>query len=261
MKIVEIKNVSVFYKHKSALNNISLDIEENSFVSVIGPNGSGKTTLLRTINGLTRVSKGEIYVFTEKLNSKNVVKIRKDIGYVPQQYNIDANLPILVEDVISIGRYGKIGLFKKLSLKDKEIIEEVITLLKIKHLLKKPVGHISGGEYQKVSIARALVQQPKILLLDEPTSNLDPKSQFELLQLIKNIYLRKHITTIFVTHILSHIPDCCNKVVLLKNGEVVSVGEPNEVLKEETLSLLYECSVQIELINNKRHFHIGSLHP
>lgn len=261
MNAVEIKNVSVYYHRNVALDNVCLKVRSNSFVTILGPNGSGKTTLLCVINGLRKLSKGEVFVFGKKLSSKNVVRIRKDIGYVPQSYNLDSKLPFLVRDIINIGRFGKLGFFNKLSFEDKKIIDEVVCLLKIEYLLNKPIGHLSGGEYQKVQIARALVQQPKILLLDEPTSNLDPKSQYELLQLIENIYLQKQITTIFVTHILSHIPNCCSEIVLMKNGKIISVGKPEVVLKEEILSNLYECSVQITFVNHKRHFHIGSLHP
>lgn len=261
MKIVEIINVSVYHHKKIILENINLEIEDNKFITIIGPNGSGKTTLLNVINGFKKISKGEIFVFGKKLNQKNVVEIRKNIGYVAQNYNIDPKLPFLVKDIISLGRFGKLGFFKNLSYEDKKIIDETISLLKIENLINKPIGHLSGGEYQKVQIARALVQQPKILLLDEPTSNLDPKSQYELLELIENIYLQKQITTIFVTHILSHIPECCSEIVLIKNGKIISVGKPQEVLKEEILSQLYECSVQISYLNHKRHFHIGSLHP
>ncbi|MFN3551132.1 MAG: ABC transporter ATP-binding protein [Endomicrobiia bacterium] len=261
MKIVELRNVYFQYDKNVILENINLELEEKTFLAIIGPNGSGKTTLLNIISGLKKVSKGEVFVFEKKLCRKNIVEVRKEIGYVAQNYIIDKKLPFLVKDIISLGRYGKVGFFKNLSYEDKSIIEETISFLKIEDLKEKPIGHISSGECQKIHIARVLVQQPKILLLDEPTSSLDPKSQHELLKLVEDIYLKKNITTIFVTHILNHIPSCCNKIILLKNGKIISSGKPDEVLKKDILSNLYTCDVEIEIINNKRHFHIGPLHP
>ncbi len=262
MKVIELKNVWLWYgKKKIILEDINLDLEEKTFLTIIGPNGAGKSSLLNVISGLKKVSFGEVYVFGKKLCRKNIVEVRKEIGYVAQNYLIDKKLPFLVKDIISLGRFGKLGFFKNLNYEDKIIIDEVISFLKIDSLTEKPIGHLSGGEFQKVHIARVLVQQPKILILDEPTSNLDPKSQYELLDIIENIYKQKNITTICVTHILNHIQSCCNKIILLKNGKIISSGKPDEVLRKDFLSNLYECEVQVENIDNKRHFHIDPIHP
>lgn len=261
MNCVELKDVSVVRGKFFVLKNINLTIKENTFVSVIGPNGAGKTTLIKIINGLAKVSNGEVKVFDMVLSSKNVVGVRKEIGYVPQHINLEQKFPILVRDVIKIGKFGKKGFFKRFTDEDKLIFNEIVSFIKIEHLLDKPVGHLSGGELQKVSIGRALFQQPKILILDEPTSNLDPKSQYEILQLIEKIYQEKQITTIFVTHILSHIPVCCNDIILVKHGRIYSQGTPEKILREDLLSELYDCNVEIKFIGERRHFHIGSFHP
>jgi ABC-type cobalamin/Fe3+-siderophores transport system ATPase subunit len=128
-------------------------------------------------------------------------------------------------------------------------------------LAGKPIGHLSGGELQKVSFARVLAQQPRLLLLDEPTSNLDPKAQGEILRLVESIFAEKKYTILFVTHILSHIPGCCDRVVLMKNGTVMHEGDAGTMLSGELLSSLYECPVETGILNGKRHFHVGESHP
>lgn len=259
--IVELNNVAVSYRENIALKGVTLSIDEGSFVSVIGPNGAGKTTLLTVINGLGTILSGSVKVFGKALQSNNLSVIRKDIGYIPQHLSIDPRSPISVREAISIGRFGKIGLLNKLITADDEIIESAMDAVGISHLANNPIGHLSGGEHQKVSIARALAQQPKIILLDEPTSNLDPKAQDEIMRLIERIYSsEKKYTIVFVTHILSHIPQSCNHVVLMKKSKIMYTGNAEKALEAELLSELYDCRIEIGVINGKRHFHAGESH-
>ncbi len=258
--IVSIKNVSVSFRENVALKDISLDIDGGAFVSVIGPNGAGKTTLLTIVNGLGKILSGSVQVFGETLTRINARRIREDIGYVPQHVNIDIRSPVSVHEAVCIGRYGKKGLLGKWTENDENMVRDALKTVGIAHLAAKPIGHLSGGEHQKVSIARAIAQEPKIILLDEPTSNLDPKSQNDILQLIERIYGERKFTIVFVTHILSHIPECCSQVVLMKKGRVIYKGGSDEAFREDRLADLYECSLQISKINGKRHFHIGNDH-
>jgi ABC-type cobalamin/Fe3+-siderophores transport system ATPase subunit len=258
--IVELDNVAVSYRENIVLKGLTLGIEEGSFVSVIGPNGAGKTTLLTVINGLGTILSGSVRVFGKLLVHSNVFVIRRDIGYIPQHLNIDPRSPVFVREAVSIGRFGKIGLFNKLTLADNNIVESAMDAVGISHLANKPIGHLSGGEHQKVSIARALAQQPRIILLDEPTSNLDPKSQSEIIRLIEKIYLERKYTIVFVTHILSHIPPCCRQAVLMRDGKIMFDGDANKALNEDLLSELYDCRIEIGTINGKRHFHAGESH-
>jgi len=244
-KLVEIENVTVSYREDIALKNVSLGIEEGTFLAVIGPNGAGKTTLLTVINGLGRILSGSVRVFGISLTLRNIGRIRKDIGYIPQNSNIDPRAPISVREVVSIGRTGKIGLFRRQSYKDKKIVEGAMGLVSIDDLADRPIGHLSGGEQQKVAIARALAQQPRILLLDEPTANLDIKSQKELTDLIDRIYKENKLTMVFVTHILSHIPTSCKEAVLMKKGKIVWTGKIGSALQESTLSDLYDYPIDI----------------
>lgn len=241
---IEIENATVSYRENIALRNISLNIERGSFVAVVGPNGAGKTTLLTLINGLGRLQSGTVNIFGLRVTNKNINHIRKDIGYVPQHILIDPRMPISVHDAVMLGRYGKIGLFRHPGKGDYKIVDDVCECIGITHLKDKPIGHLSGGEQQKVSLARSLTQEPKILLLDEPTANLDPRAQNEITDLIEGIYKQEKLTIIFVTHILSHLPDVCSDAILLKNGRVITSGSMDNVFTKKWLSEVYDYAVE-----------------
>lgn len=243
-KIADIENCTVSYRENIALKNITLSINEGTFLAVIGPNGAGKTTLLTVINGLGKIISGSVKVLGAKLTSQNMGQIRKEIGYVPQSSAIDPRSPICVSDVVMIGRLAKIDLFRHLGTEDHEIVESAMDLVGISELKERPIGHLSGGEQQKVAIARALAQQPKIMLLDEPTANLDIKAQRDIIELIDRIYNEQNLTIVFVTHILSHIPGSCKEAVLMKQGKIVWTGKLKDALQEELLSTVYDYPVK-----------------
>lgn len=238
--IIEIKNATVLNKGTIALDDISLKIEEGEFVAVVGPNAAGKTTLLRAINGLNKVKYGSIKVFGKDLKDGNMQNIRREIGYVPQKISIDQKFPISIYEVVLIGRAGKSGIFNRISIQDRKIIEETMDFMGIADISKKPIGHLSGGELQKVLIAKALAQTPKILLLDEPTSHLDFKAKDDLLDSIEKIHKKYLITIILVTHVFEHIPESCSKAVLMKQGKIVSTGKTDELLDEKKLSSIFK---------------------
>ncbi|MDI6840779.1 MAG: ABC transporter ATP-binding protein [bacterium] len=240
--VIEIKDLTVSYRENVALKSISLDIKKGTFISVIGPNGAGKTTLLTAINGLGKILSGTVKIFGRAITPYNVSYIRKKIGYMPQKLAIDPRFPISVEDTIKIGRFGRVGIFRKLSYRDKEIVQSAMKVAGIENLAKRPIGHLSGGEGQKVALARVLAQEPEIMLLDEPTANLDPKSQSEIINVLDKIYEKQKITIIFVTHILSHIPSSCKEAVLMKKGSIIWNGEVG-MINKELLSNLYDYPV------------------
>lgn len=258
--IASINNVSVSFRDNIALRNISLQINEGAFVSVIGPNGAGKTTLLTVVNGLGKILSGSVEVFGKTLSARNVNAIRKDIGYVPQHLTIDARSPISVREAVMVGRFARIGLFKKWDSYNEDIVQNAMRVVGIEALAGKPIGHLSGGEHQKVSIARAIAQQPKIILLDEPTSNLDPKAQNDILSLVERIYRENKYTVLFVTHILTHIPHSCTDVVLMKAGTITNAGPADAMLETEVLSELYDFPMMVSVVHGRKHFHSGHFH-
>ena len=216
---ISLSNINLITSNnKHILKNINIDINKGDCVSISGHNGAGKTTLFKLINGLIKPTSGTIKIFDNQLNSE----IKKQIGYIPQINKFEENIPITVKQVIEIGITARKGIFKSLSKQDKAFVTDIAKKLDIYDLLDSPVGKISGGEMQKVSIARVLAQQADIILLDEPLSNLDMKSQKNIIEIIEKIHSDKEHTILIILHNLEQKPKCCNKEIVLEKGEVCS---------------------------------------
>jgi ABC-type Mn2+/Zn2+ transport system ATPase subunit len=237
--VIRLKDAVVSYREDVALRGVSLEVRRGEFVGVIGPNGAGKTTLLTVVNGLARLVHGEAWVLGMPVNSRSGIELRKRIGYVAQVENIDPRLPISVRETVLVGCYGRLGFLRRPTKKQRETVDRLLELVGIAHLAQRPIGHLSGGEYQRAAIARALMQQSEVLLLDEPTASLDPPAQNDILNLVQFIHARHHITTLFVTHDLRTLPAVCQRVVLMKEGKIWREGSPDSVLKPEVLQELY----------------------
>jgi len=234
--VISLQNISISRASKPVLKNINIEIEYGDSVAVLGPNGAGKTTFLKVINGLIKYNDcGTVKILGEQLNKH----IKKHIGYIPQNNNFDVNMPVSVRDVISIGLTAQYGMLKKFTPFDKKSVEEIAKGLNIYHLIDKPIGQLSGGETQKVSIARVLAQNPKLILMDEPLSNLDNKTQTDILKLIDFIHTELNMTFVIVAHNLNQIPQCCNKVILLNNGEIKIFDKKENAFKNNFFTELY----------------------
>jgi ABC-type Mn2+/Zn2+ transport system ATPase subunit len=243
--VIKIQDAVVSYREDVALQGVSLEVRKGEFIGIIGPNGAGKTTLLTVINGLGKLVHGQAWVLGSRLNGRNSINLRKRIGYVAQVENIDPRLPINVRETVMVGCYGRLGLFHRPTRAQWETVDEVLEMVGIAHLAQRPIGHLSGGEYQRAAIARALVQQPEIFLLDEPTASIDQKAQREILSLIQLIHKEYHTTTLFVTHDLRTLPSICQRLILMKDGKIWQQGSPESMLKEEVLSQLYRAPVSV----------------
>jgi len=248
--VINIEDAVVSYREDVALRGVSLKVKAGEFVGIIGPNGAGKTTLLTIVNGLGKLLSGRIWVLGSFLTPGNGHSLRKKVGYVPQVENIDPRMPMNVREVVMIGRYGVLGLFRRPRKHDWEIVDEMLKLVGMTHLARRPIGHLSGGEQQRVAIARCLAQEPEIFLLDEPTASLDWKAQTEILELVKRIHDSRNLTTLFVTHDLGALPVACDRVVLMKEGLIRAEGPPDELLTSENLSQLYD--MPISAVKKKR---------
>jgi len=205
MSILKIKNLSFAYESDIVLEDINLSINERDFLAIIGPNGGGKSTLLKLILGINRYKSGEIEIFNQP-PSKSI----EDIGYVPQNTNINIAFPIRVIDVVLMGhsnrKFFKFGYSKE----EKSIALDVLDKVGMRDYSRYKIGSLSGGERQRVMIARALCSNPKILILDEPTANIDVNGQKKIYELLKE--LNKSITIIVVSHDISVILGYASKV-------------------------------------------------
>jgi ABC-type Mn2+/Zn2+ transport system ATPase subunit len=235
--IVRFSHATFAYSNRIALDDITLDLMEGEFVGVIGPNASGKTTFLKGILGLIFPIQGSLQIFDcacEALRCHH----RARIGYLPQKELIDPNYPITAWEVAMMGRYGAIGLLRRPSKVDREIVFESLQAVGMDPLKEAPFGTLSGGQQQRVLIARALAQRPQILLLDEPTTGIDATTQHHLIDLVQRLHRDYHLTIIFVTHDINIISPFVDSLLLLKT-KLYGKGPPNEILTQETLSHVY----------------------
>ena len=253
--VISIENAVVSYREDIALRGVSLKVESGEFVGIIGPNGAGKTTLLTIVNGLGKLLSGRVWVLGSYLTPGNSHSLRKKVGYVAQVENIDPRMPMNVREVVMIGRYGVLGLLRRPGRHDWEIVDEVLKLVGMTHLARRPIGHLSGGEQQRVAIARCLAQEPELFLLDEPTASLDWKAQTEILELVKRIHDSRHLTTLFVTHDLDALPHTCDRVVLMKEGLIIGNGPPDKLISTESLSRLYNMPSPV-VEERRPHIHM-----
>ncbi len=234
--IIKIENLSVAYENTLALEDISFTVQEGDFLGIIGPNGGGKSTLLKSILNLIPIKKGTIEIM-----GKPVQKAGSLIGYVPQFSTVDKKFPISVFETVLAGRLKKgFKLFKKYSEEDKKITLEKLEEVGISHLANRQISELSGGEFQRMLIARALCINPKILLLDEPTASVDPNSREKIYHLLSEI--NKHMTIILVTHDLFAISSAVKSLACL-NRKLVHHGEPE--LNEVIVKQLYGCPVDL----------------
>ena len=243
--VIDIENAVVSYREDVALRGVSFRVRPGEFVGIIGPNGAGKTTLLTIINGLGKLLQGSVYVLGHYLSQGNGHSLRKRVGYVAQVQNIDPRMPMNVREVVMIGRYGLLGLLRKPGRHDWAVVDEMLELVGMSHLAQRPIGHLSGGEQQRVAIARCLAQEPKIFLLDEPTASLDWRAKTDVLELVKLIHDSRRLTTLFVTHDLGSLPLACDRVVLMKAGLIWREGSPEALLTDDNLSRLYDIPISV----------------
>jgi ABC-type Mn2+/Zn2+ transport system ATPase subunit len=235
--IIRFDHASFGFPGVIALKDISLSINAGEFVGVIGPNGSGKTTLCRAVLGLMAPVEGHLHIFDcacDELRCHH----RAKIGYLPQKGVVDRNFPVTVLETVMMGRYGALGLFKRPGPKDREIAIESLTHVGMERHKDTALGHLSGGQQQRVFIARALAQQPKVLLLDEPTTGLDITAQHNVIELVEHLHDELGLTVLLITHDINMIRSRVDRLVLLKT-RLYAAGPPADVLKPEILSEVY----------------------
>ncbi|MER3396225.1 MAG: hypothetical protein C4319_05520 [Acidimicrobiia bacterium] len=228
---VDLRSVTALYDSHSALEDVSLQIEQGTLAAILGPSGAGKTTLLKVIVGLTYPSEGEV-----KVLGTSPTKARSRVRYVPQLETIDWNFPVVVEQVVGMGFLRKRRL-PWLSKEEKSRIGQVLDRLGIGDLKKRHILELSGGQQQRVFLARALIDEPEVLVLDEPTASTDVATRSDILGLLEDINAMG-ITVLLTTHDINLVANRVGRIVLL-NRTVLADGEPRKVLDSENLSAAF----------------------
>ena len=252
--IVELKHVESGYEGHQILNNVDLKIMSGDFVGLLGPSGSGKTTLLRTILGSTKLYGGSV-----KVNGIDIRHKRPKIGYVPQLETIDWNFPVTVEEVVMMGHTMNRPLYPWHKKSEKKLASEIMERLGIYHHVNHHIRDLSGGQQQRAFLARALVSNPSLLLLDEPTSGVDIKTRDEVMHLLHDLN-HQGVTVIMTTHEINAVAVHLPWLVCI-NGNILAEGPPTEVITTEMLKLTYGAEMPViqyegmPLVAERPHYH------
>ena len=233
------QKLTIKINEKTILSDININIKEGKRTAIIGPNGCGKSTLLKAISGLNRSYTGKILLDNQDIKNISRRKIARKLAILPQGSSTPTDLT--VKELVSYGRFPYRSLFKsENSNKDKRIIDEAMEKTKISHMADRLVCTLSGGERQRAWIAMALAQQPKILLLDEPTTYLDIAHQLEVMQIVTELNAKEHMTLVMVLHDINHARMYADDIVIIKDKKVFAQGEPQKVLDVANLSTVFK---------------------
>lgn len=253
--MISCKNLKVGYEEKVIIENLSLSINKGEVVSIIGPNGCGKSTLLKTLSRIIKPMSGGIYIQNESIKNLKSKHISQKVCLL-SQHN-DAPGDLTVEELVYFGRIPHKKWYESKTKSDEEIVNWAIENTGLKRYKNTPINSLSGGERQRAYIAQALCQKPDILLLDEPTTYLDISYQLEVMELVREINEKFNITIVMVLHELNQASKYSDRLVIMKDGEIVSDGCPKEVINKETIKQVYkiECVIDNDPISNKPRIH------
>ncbi len=236
MPLVSVQSVSYKYNSESVLENVSFNVEEGDFLGIIGPNGAGKTTLFHCMLGLLNTYSGRITILNQDI--KKNTKIFTKIGYIPQKKSIDQKFPLTVQELVSLSLTRETP---------KNVVFEILKQVGLYNMKNKTIGQLSGGQQQRVLIAKALVNNPTILMLDEPTNELDQKSQHDFYFLLKELNEKNKITIIWTSHDMDAVNKYANKVSCI-NKRMFFHGDKSEFFSnEDHLRNYSESTMQIHM--------------
>lgn len=256
---LDVEHVSVTYPNgHQAIRDVSFSLQGRTVCALVGVNGSGKSTLFNTIMGIIRPQSGSV-----RVNGLPVVQAMRQngIAYVPQSENIDWHFPILVKDVVMLGRYGHMGMLRRPRAPDRDAVAAAMERLGISDLAARQIGALSGGQKKRVFLARALAQQSRIILLDEPFTGVDAKTEFAVMELLKTLRDEGYLILVS-THNLGAVPQYCNEVVLI-NRELIAHGDIHEIYTVDNLERAFgsvlkniglgEVAPQVRIVSDDEH--------
>lgn len=250
-----VKDLSVKYSEKEIVKKVSLETSDNSFVALLGPNGSGKSTLLRSIYRVLKPS-GGIILFDGK-DSEDISnrKLAKEMAVVSQMNNL--NFDFTVKEIVMMGRTPHLNILQSESSKDYEIVNSALEDVGMEDYGNRSYTSLSGGEKQRIMLARAIAQEPKLLILDEPTNHLDVRFQLQILTIVKNL----GINVLAALHDLTLASQFCDYLYMLKDGEIDSQGKPDQVLTKEVIKRVYDIECEIVQAPNSKGLLISYYPP
>lgn len=244
MPVIDARNISFSYATKPVMGNVSFTIDEAQIVAVIGPNGSGKTTLLKIINGTLFPDDGQMLIDSKETGRWQRKEIAQKVAIVPQETAMI--FPFYAEEIVLMGRFPHLGRYGFEDKKDYKIVHEAMEKTDTLAFADRRFSELSAGERQRVLIARALAQEPKVLLLDESTVFLDLKHQVQFLALLRQLNTMQKLTVIFVTHDINLAAQNADRTILLYSGKIYAIGKPAEVITAANIKEVYDVDVLVD---------------
>jgi len=241
---IDVRKLNYHYDKSRVLNDLSFTVGSGDFFIIIGPNGSGKTTLLKSIIGISRSSVKDIYIFNRPLEDYDRKDLARTVAYVPQAIPVDFSFT--VKEFVLMGRSPHLGLLGIEEKRDIELAKSAMEFTEVYHLSHRRIDQLSGGECQRVFIARAICQDSKILLLDEPNASLDLAHQVRVMDLMEKLKKDRQTTIVMVSHDINLAAMYSDRLLLLKNGKKIAAGSPKRVLNFKTLENAYDCNILVD---------------
>ena len=242
--MIEFRSISFRYHEDWVLQDVSFRVERGEFLGVIGPNGSGKSTLLKILYRFLAPQEGDIFFDLVPMRNMDRADISKRIAVVAQETHI--LFPFTVLETVLMGRSPHMGNIMFESQKDLEIARKAMEWTNIVPFSERPIDELSGGERKRVFIARAVAQEPEVILLDEPTANLDIHHQIDFLDLILTLNRERGLTIVMASHDMNIASEFCDRLILLQGGRIYKMGTPDEVITKENIETVYGCEVWID---------------
>ncbi len=255
MEAITAENLTILYNGKPALGGVSFSIEKGETLLLLGPNGAGKTSLLKTVSCFHREYTGKLEVF-----GKNPCEAREFIGYVPQSHSLNERVPLTALEVVAMGAVYRRGFVHfKIPPETMRRAEEALEFVGLDGLGERLFSQFSGGQKQKILLARALISDPKLLLLDEPLSSLDPSARAEVARILSKIKSRKGLTMVITTHDINPLLDIGDRVMLI-NRRLIAFGKPEDVLTDDVVKSVYGPLARVIPVGGKLFCITGDVH-
>jgi cobalamin transport system ATP-binding protein len=243
-RILSLKGVGFRYGQEWALRDISVSVAPGELVGVLGPNGSGKSTLLKVADGILRPQEGEVFLEERPLDDYTRAGLAREVAMVPQENHFRFAFSAL--EVVLMGRFVHMGPFQFEGERDMAVAFDAMEAAHCAELAQRPIDQVSGGEKQRVMLARALAQEPRLILLDEPTSFLDLRFKKEIFELLSSLRRERGLSLLTVSHDIDLSARYCDRIVLLDRGNVYAEGRPVEVLTAQNVAAVYRCPVTVD---------------
>ena len=254
---IAVKELSVTLGNRHILHDISVSIPIGKITTLIGPNGCGKSTLLRSMIGYISSPSECVTVFDKPLSSYSQNKLARQMAFLPQVPNMPKDMT--VEELVYCGRYPYQNWWKNTAKEDREIVDNALSITKTDHLRHQLIPSLSGGERQRVWIAMALAQEPKLLVLDEPTTYLDINHQLEIMELLKRLNKEQGLTVLMVLHDLTQAVQYSDYMAVIKAGHLIAAGDTKDITSDSLFKEVFSVDVQVDNLDNKPYVRVKGL--